>query len=81
MIKKTILILSIIVVLLFIVSLILNNNKKIDVDEDDLEVCPAVCVEMWIIINNTCVYDECGSGCGPNNITTFLTQEECLSKI
>lgn len=49
--------------------------------EDNRQVCPAVCVPMWKIQGDRCVYDECGSGCGPNNKTTFDTKQECLENI
>lgn len=50
------------------------------------EVCPDVCVPMWVLktlptahvtVGTECVFIECGSGCGPNGITTFETEEEC----
>jgi hypothetical protein len=59
------------------------DNKPIDelhVD-DDYQICPDVCVEMWQISQNECFFNECGSGCGPDNITTFETKEECLENI
>ena len=54
-----------------------NYNKPYPV-VDGREVCPAVCVSMYAINVDTCVYDECGSGCGPDNATTFATLEQCL---
>ena len=36
-------------------------------------ICPAVCVFMYEIYGDKCVFDECGSRCGPNGITTFET--------
>jgi hypothetical protein len=56
-----------------------NYPDFIEIEND--QVCPAVCVPMWEIQNNTCVFDECGSGCGPNRITTFETREECLKAL
>lgn len=46
---------------------------------DNETVCPAVCVEMWEINSegNECVFDECGSGCGPDGVNTFETQKQC----
>ncbi|GIU68337.1 MAG: hypothetical protein KatS3mg001_187 [Candidatus Pacearchaeota archaeon] len=41
------------------------------------EICPAVCVPMYKISRGSCRYEECGSGCGPDNITTFSTLSEC----
>ncbi len=42
-------------------------------------VCPAVCVEMWEINPEiqTCEFNECGSGCGPDGVNTFETQAQC----
>jgi hypothetical protein len=44
---------------------------------DGREVCPAVCVELYEIRADECVFNNCGSGCGPNNETSFLTLAEC----
>ncbi len=41
--------------------------------------CPAVCVPLWTIRNNECIFNSCGSGCGPNNITSFSAEAECKS--
>ena len=43
--------------------------------------CPAVCVEMWKLKEKGCFFNECGSGCGPDGITTFKTKEECKAKL
>ena len=43
----------------------------------DREVCPAVCVPAYEVVKDKCVYDECGSGCGPDGINTFETLAEC----
>ncbi len=40
-------------------------------------ICPAVCVEMYEIKNSTCAFNECGSGCGPDAVTSFGTIEQC----
>ena len=40
-------------------------------------VCPSVCIEMYDLEENECDFDECGSGCGADGITTFETLEEC----
>ncbi|MEX0920423.1 MAG: hypothetical protein WDZ69_02465 [Candidatus Pacearchaeota archaeon] len=47
--------------------------------ENETEVCPAVCVEMWEIDSDsrTCVFNECGSGCGPDGETSFETLKHC----
>ncbi|MFH1327136.1 MAG: hypothetical protein ABIH59_03350 [archaeon] len=44
------------------------------------EVCPTVCVSVYELNNNECVYIECGSGCGADNISTFNTLEDCEAK-
>jgi hypothetical protein len=41
-------------------------------------ICPAVCVEMYEIVNGSCSFNECGSGCGVDGITSFETEELCL---
>lgn len=41
------------------------------------DVCPQVCVEMYEIREGECVFDECGSGCGPNGKTTFENLNQC----
>jgi hypothetical protein len=93
MIKKTLLILAFVVVVLAIVSsVVVNNKNKRFVIPDNItnenqelnnKICPAVCVSLWEldIINNICTYNDCGTGCGVDNITTFETEQECLNKI
>lgn len=44
-------------------------------------ICPAVCVPMWQLKQNSCAYTSCGSGCGADNVTTFRTETECRQKI
>ncbi|MEM4326275.1 MAG: hypothetical protein QXU40_03160 [Candidatus Pacearchaeota archaeon] len=56
------------------------NSKYIIVFESEKRICPAVCVPMYELKEGGCVYNECGSGCGPDNLTTFLKKEECESK-
>lgn len=41
------------------------------------KVCPAVCVSMYEIIDGSCVFTECGSGCGPDGINTFSDVNSC----
>jgi putative hemolysin len=63
---------------------VLSNFREIDEWELynlDHKICPQVCIEMWKITNNSCEFIDCGSGCGPNNITTFETKEECFNNI
>lgn len=43
-------------------------------------ICPAVCVPMWELKDNSCVYNECGSGCGVDNKATFSTEQDCKDK-
>ena len=44
---------------------------------DAREVCATVCIPVYEIDRNQCVYNECGSGCGPDKVVTFETREEC----
>lgn len=48
-------------------------------------MCPTICVPMYAISNGACVYNACGSGCGPDNINkfinTFTTKEMCECKL
>ncbi|NQV08818.1 hypothetical protein HQ529_03125, partial [Candidatus Woesearchaeota archaeon] len=52
-----------------------------DDDEEEEEICLTVCVEMYEIIDNKCVFDNCGSGCGVNEVTTFDTKKECENNL
>ncbi len=45
------------------------------------KLCPMVCTPLWEIKNSACVFNKCGSGCGPNGITTFSTEEACEDKL
>ena len=52
----------------------------------DPDVCPDVCVPMWtkVVIPDVgfdCLYDGCGSGCGPDGIKTFDSKELCLGGV
>jgi len=44
-------------------------------------VCPSVCVPLWEIRNGECIFNECGSGCGADNINTFDEKTECLKAL
>lgn len=55
----------------------IEDFAEIDNYIEQDQVCPAVCVPMWEIQNNSCVFNSCGSGCGPNMITSFETEQEC----
>jgi len=54
-----------------------NYAKPYPIDTGTREVCPAVCVPVYKIDRDQCVYDECGSGCGPDSSSTFETLNEC----
>ena len=43
----------------------------------DRSICPSVCVPAYEIIKDKCVYNECGSGCGPDEINTFSDSSSC----
>lgn len=43
----------------------------------DSKICAAVCVPMYEIDGDECVFDTCGSGCGADGINTFKTLEGC----
>jgi hypothetical protein len=64
----------------------LISITKIEIDEDSNSeddssngdsACPSICIEMYEINESGCVFNECGSGCGPNEITSFKTMEQC----
>jgi len=58
-----------------------TQNKQDDVNGiEDIKICPAVCAPLYEL-NNNCKLNECGSGCGSDNINTFKTLEECQAKI
>jgi len=40
-------------------------------------ICPAVCVAMYELKNNECIFNQCGSGCGPDGLNSFETLEQC----
>jgi hypothetical protein len=53
-------------------------------------VCPDVCVPMWKKVQIQCIrapcypvceYTQCGSGCGPDGVTMFKTEEDCKASI
>lgn len=41
------------------------------------KVCPSVCVPLYEINSGECVFTECGSGCGADNIITFSDSSSC----
>jgi hypothetical protein len=42
------------------------------------KICPMVCIGLWEVKGQGCVYNECGSGCGADNVTSFKTESDCL---
>ena len=58
-----------------------ESTKSSDPIEAPDKICPAVCVQMWTLENNNCVFTPCGSGCGPDNQKTFETENECKSNL
>ncbi|MEM3141576.1 MAG: hypothetical protein QXX55_02180, partial [Candidatus Pacearchaeota archaeon] len=46
-------------------------------DKNGTRICPAVCIPMYEIENNSCFFNECGSGCGPDGITSFNDFKSC----
>jgi hypothetical protein len=44
------------------------------------EVCPQVCVPIYEIVKDECLLNECGSGCGADNISSFATLQNCVLK-
>lgn len=48
---------------------------------EDRALCPQVCTPMYEIVRGECVYNECGSGCGPDNVNSFSTQAQCQQGI
>ena len=36
--------------------------------------CLSVCVEMWDLKDGNCIFNDCGSGCGPDGTATFKDQ-------
>ena len=51
-----------------------SYTTKMPVSRD---VCPAVCIPAYEIVRDICVYNECGSGCGPDEINSFKNQTNC----
>lgn len=54
------------------------------------QICPAVCTPLWKLKEVQCVtapclpvceFNECGSGCGADNVRTFTTESECRARI
>ena len=47
----------------------------------DQKICPQVCTALWQLVpasgGYTCVYNTCGSGCGADNVRTFISKDSC----
>ena len=43
----------------------------------DRSVCPAVCIPAYEIVRSECVYNECGLGCGPDEVNSFSNSSLC----
>lgn len=57
-----------------------SENRLFPVlDKNDTRVCPAVCKEMYEINEDgsECVFNDCGSGCGPDGVNSFDTLQQC----
>lgn len=52
-------------------------SNKYHMPRNNEEVCPAVCNPLYVLEDDECVFDDCGSGCGADNYETFETLEEC----
>ncbi len=48
---------------------------------EDGKICPAVCRGIWEIRDSACVFNGCGSGCGPDGTNSFSTKEECENNL
>jgi hypothetical protein len=54
------------------------ETDKNQSSESEALNCPDVCTLVWEIKEDGCFFNECGSGCGADYVTTFNTEEECL---
>lgn len=88
-IKDTILGIAIIVLTIFVTYYAINtvfpspnyndfcNNSFTMKAPPTREVCPQVCIPSYEILKSQCVYNSCGSGCGPDEINSFANQKSC----
>jgi hypothetical protein len=53
------------------------NERFYPVSLSRTDVCPPVCVEMYEISGEICIFNECGSGCGADGYSTFESLEKC----
>lgn len=44
------------------------------------KVCPTVCVPLYEL-QDGCKLNECGSGCGADNVNTFTNETDCRNRI
>lgn len=58
-----------------------QNNYITTKPYQDRSVCPAVCIPAYEIVRSQCVYNSCGSGCGPDEVNTFANQSTCEQAI
>jgi hypothetical protein len=54
-----------------------KGNFPHTLEKENDTICPTVCVPLYEIKNKECVFNDCGSGCGANGITTFETLKQC----
>lgn len=50
-----------------------DNSRQLSKDVP----CPEVCVGLYEIEDGACVFNECGSGCGADGISTFDELHQC----
>ena len=43
--------------------------------------CPSVCIPLWNVQSGSCALNQCGSGCGADNITTFSSESLCKATL
>ena len=64
--------------------------REVGVEKECLNcdrICPGVCVKLWELrkkdkfSERECVLNECGSGCGPDGVSSFNSEEECRSSL
>ncbi|MEK6926616.1 MAG: hypothetical protein AABW50_05035 [Nanoarchaeota archaeon] len=48
-----------------------------DYCRSNAKICPAVCTPVYDIAESGCVFNECGSGCGPDGIYSFSDLNSC----
>ena len=54
-----------------------EGRFPVPIEKTNETICPAVCVLLYEIKAGECVFNECGSGCGADGITTFDTLQQC----